>query len=270
MYFWARSVVLRCPRDTPSKRAAFSSIHAVRQQRVDVAQQVGCFQFRIYQSLQVSRRESRRGQNFLQMRCPVKDRHQLLFCNHCVLSVFHSCVGKERGSGNRAGSPPEPRKSRRTAPLHAPEIRSKLECSEAKLLATKRKVKNAQELRRGIDRDSRRFVRRPRGDGALNEMERNGATQNRRSGSRAGVNHCWGNPAPGRQTELGHPAISPNRHSLVCQCVVAWHPDFARFLALTRQHSGHRRLRFSIRVNCTHMHPPSLDNASSPPSRFRR
>jgi hypothetical protein len=32
----------------------------------------------------------------------------------------------------------------------------------------------------------------PRADGALKEMERNGETQNRRSGSRAGVNRCWG------------------------------------------------------------------------------
>jgi hypothetical protein len=192
MYFWARSVVLRCPRDKPSQRAAFSSIHAVRQQRVDVAQQVGCFQFGIYQSFKVSGRETRRGQYFLQMRCPVKNRHQVLFCNHCVLSIFHSCVGKERGSGNRTGSPPEPRNSRRTAPLHAPEVRSKLERSEAKLLTAKRKVKNAQELRRGIDHDRRLFVRMPRGHGTLKEMEPNGATQNRRSGSRAGVNNCWG------------------------------------------------------------------------------
>jgi len=69
--------------------------------------------------------------------------------------------------------------------------RSKLERSEAKLLAAKRTAKNAQELRRGIDRDSRLFVRMPRGDGALKEMERNGETQNRRSGSRVGVNDCW-------------------------------------------------------------------------------
>jgi hypothetical protein len=53
-------------------------------------------------------------------------------------------------------------------------------------------VKNAQELRRGIDRDSRRLVRMPRGAGALKEMERNGETQNRRSGSRVGVNDCGG------------------------------------------------------------------------------
>ncbi len=32
----------------------------------------------------------------------------------------------------------------------------------------------------------------PRGAGALKEMERNGETQNRRSGSRVGVNDCWG------------------------------------------------------------------------------
>jgi len=32
----------------------------------------------------------------------------------------------------------------------------------------------------------------PRADGALKEMERNGETQNRRSGSRVGVNNCWG------------------------------------------------------------------------------
>jgi len=54
-------------------------------------------------------------------------------------------------------------------------------------------VKNAQDLRRGIDGDSRLFVRMPKwADGALKEMERNGETQNRRSGSRAGVNRCWG------------------------------------------------------------------------------
>jgi hypothetical protein len=159
-------------------------------------------------------------------------------------------------------------------------------------------------------------------DGALKEMERNGETQNRRSGSRVGVYDCWGrssvkgsvkriyspqhsskmtntpnpnknsraggivhrdipicsarrprtsipektpqadphgwNPEPGRQTELG-------RRCVLCQCVVALHPDFcpiscphaAAFLA-------HRRLHFSIRLNCKHMHPPSLDNASSP------
>jgi hypothetical protein len=32
----------------------------------------------------------------------------------------------------------------------------------------------------------------PRADGALWEMERNGETQNRRSGSRVSVNNCWG------------------------------------------------------------------------------
>ena len=54
-------------------------------------------------------------------------------------------------------------------------------------------VKNALDLRRGIDGDSRLFVRMPRwADGALKEMERNGETQNRWSGSRAGVNRCWG------------------------------------------------------------------------------
>ena len=53
-------------------------------------------------------------------------------------------------------------------------------------------VKNAQELRRGIDRHNRLFVRMPQGHGALEEMERNGETQNRRSGSRFGVYDCWG------------------------------------------------------------------------------
>ena len=43
-----------------------------------------------------------------------------------------------------------------------------------------------------MDGDSRLFVRMPRADGALKEMERNGETQNRRSGSRAGVKRCWG------------------------------------------------------------------------------
>jgi len=32
----------------------------------------------------------------------------------------------------------------------------------------------------------------PRGAGAWKEMERNGETQNRWSGSRVGVNDCWG------------------------------------------------------------------------------
>ena len=71
-------------------------------------------------------------------------------------------------------------------------MRSKIERRQAKLLAAKRVVKNAQDPRRGIDGDSRLFVRMPRADGALKEMERNGETQNRRSGSRAGVNRCWG------------------------------------------------------------------------------
>jgi hypothetical protein len=53
-------------------------------------------------------------------------------------------------------------------------------------------VKNAQKLRRGIDRHSRLFVRMLQLDGALKEMERNGETQNRRSGSRVGVYDCWG------------------------------------------------------------------------------
>ena len=52
-------------------------------------------------------------------------------------------------------------------------------------------VKNAQELRRGIDYDSRLFVGMPRGGGTLKEIERNGETQNRRSGSRVGVNDSW-------------------------------------------------------------------------------
>jgi hypothetical protein len=53
-------------------------------------------------------------------------------------------------------------------------------------------VKNAQELRRGIAYDSRLFVGMPRGGGTLKEIERNGETQNRRSGSRGGVNDDWG------------------------------------------------------------------------------
>jgi hypothetical protein len=39
---------------------------------------------------------------------------------------------------------------------------------------------------------------------------------------------------------------------------------FARFLALTRQHSWLIVGFISIRLNCKHMHPPSLDNARSP------
>jgi hypothetical protein len=53
-------------------------------------------------------------------------------------------------------------------------------------------VKNAQELGRGINGNSRLFAGVPRGSGTLKEMERNGETQNRRSGSRVGVNDGWG------------------------------------------------------------------------------
>ena len=152
----------------------------------------GCFQFRIYQTFQVSGHEKSAAS--ISSRCGASWSIGTRSFSVIIASssFFVPELAKNGAAETGPGVPPNPRNSRRTAPLHAPEIRSKIERRQARLLAAKRVVKNAQELRRGIDGDSRLLVRMPRADGALKEMERNGETQNRRSGSRAGVNRCGG------------------------------------------------------------------------------